>query len=104
MKLYWGPHTCAIGTHILLEEVGAVYETEKIDVNGLFPSNPDAEARVIEVIEYVEGTVHGQGFARIFKPAKLEPQDLLHGKVMARLAWENRLSRRKGPQWYKRHL
>lgn len=34
MKLYWGPHTCAIGIHILLEELGAAYETEKIDVAG----------------------------------------------------------------------
>ena len=22
MKLFWGPHTCAIGIHILLEEIG----------------------------------------------------------------------------------
>ena len=29
MKLYWGTHTCAIGTHILLEEIGKPYETEK---------------------------------------------------------------------------
>jgi glutathione S-transferase len=34
MKLYWGPHTCAIGTHILLEEIGRPYEVEKIDVAG----------------------------------------------------------------------
>lgn len=34
MKLYWGPHTCAIGIHILLEEIGRAYETEKIDVQG----------------------------------------------------------------------
>ena len=34
MKLHWGPHTCAIGIHILLEETGRAYETEKIDVGG----------------------------------------------------------------------
>ena len=34
MKLYWGPHTCAIGTHVLLEEIGRPYEAEKIDVAG----------------------------------------------------------------------
>jgi glutathione S-transferase len=34
MKLYWGPHTCAIGTHILLEEIGRPYAAEKIDVAG----------------------------------------------------------------------
>ena len=27
MNLYWGPHTCAIGIHVLLEEIGAPYET-----------------------------------------------------------------------------
>ena len=34
MKLFWGPHTCAIGSHILLEESGKPYETEKLDVSG----------------------------------------------------------------------
>lgn len=34
MKLYWGPHTCALGTHILLEEMGRAYQAEKIDVAG----------------------------------------------------------------------
>ena len=127
MKLYWGPHTCAIGIHVLLEEIGAPYETERIDVSGgateapafrainpkgkvptlvrddgavltefgaiatwlarthpaagLIPDDVDAEARAIEVMEYVEGTIHGQGFGRIFKPAKFEPQDVVHGKL-----------------------
>lgn len=115
MKLYWGPHTCAIGIHILLEEVHATYQTAKLDVAGgatqkpdflainpkgkvptlvrddgsvltefgaiatwlarsfpdagLTPANPESEARGTEILEYVEGTVHGQGFARLFKPA-----------------------------------
>jgi glutathione S-transferase len=127
MKLYWGPHTCAIGIHILLEEAGANYETEVIDVSGggtekpeflsinpkgkvpvlirddgtrltefgaiagwiarrfpeagLQPSDAESEARATEIMEYVEGTIHGQGFSRIFKPARFEPQDLLHGKA-----------------------
>lgn len=34
MKLYWGPHTCAIGTHVLLEEIGEPYEAKKIDAAG----------------------------------------------------------------------
>jgi glutathione S-transferase len=34
LKLYWGPYTCAIGTHIMLEEIGKPYETEKLDVAG----------------------------------------------------------------------
>ncbi len=119
MKLYWGPHTCALGIQILLEEVGRPYEAEQIDVAGgathtpaflrinskgkvptlirddgsvltefgaiatwlartntqkaLIPDDPDSEARMIEVLEYVEGTVHGQGFSRIFAPARYAP-------------------------------
>ena len=127
MKLYWGPHTCAIGIHILLEEVGATYQAEQIDVAGgateqpaflainpkgkvpalvrddgsvltefgaiatwigrtfpdadLVPSDPEAEARTIELLEYVEGTVHGQGFTRLFMPERFEPQDVVHTKL-----------------------
>jgi glutathione S-transferase len=119
MKLYWGPHTCAIGIHILLEEVGARYETCQIDVAGgathhaeflainpkgkvptmvlddgsiltefgaiatwlgrnypaakLLPEGRVAEARATEMLEYVEGTVHGQGFARLFQPENYDP-------------------------------
>lgn len=31
LKLYFAPHTCALATHIVLEEVGADYSTAKID-------------------------------------------------------------------------
>lgn len=124
MKLYWGPHTCAIGIHILLEEIGAPYETEKLDVSGgathepaflavnpkgkvpalvrddgsvltefsavatwlarmhpdakLIPADAEGEARTIETMAYVEGTIHGQGFGRLFMPERFEPQDAVH--------------------------
>ncbi len=124
MKLYWGPHTCAIGIHILLEEIGKPYDTEKLDVAGgdthkppfqtinpkgkvptlvrddgsvltefgaiatwlartnreadLLAEDADGEARTAEIMEYVEGTVHGQGFARVFMPKRFEPQDVVH--------------------------
>ena len=127
MKLYWGPHTCAIGIHILLEELGAHYETEKIDVEGgatheapflavnpkgkvpalvrddgtvltefgaiatwlarmrsemdLLPDDREIEARIFETMAYVEGTIHGQGFGRIFSPEHFEPQDIVHQTV-----------------------
>jgi len=29
--LYWTPHTCALATHIVLEEAGAPYDTVRID-------------------------------------------------------------------------
>ena len=124
MKLYWGPNTCAIGIHLLLEEIGVSYETERIDVSGgatrkppfssvnpkgrvpvlvrddgtvltefgaiatwlarthaeagLLPDDAEGEARVVETLEYIEGTIHGQGFARIFSPATFGPQDVVH--------------------------
>lgn len=34
LTLYWGPGTCAIGIHVLLEELGRPYRTVKIDVHG----------------------------------------------------------------------
>ena len=34
MKLYWGPHSCAIGIHVLLEEIGKPYDLEEVDVMG----------------------------------------------------------------------
>ncbi len=127
MKLYWGPHTCAIGIHVLLEEIGKPYELEKLDVAGgetrkppflqvnpkgkvpalardggsvitefgaiaswLADTNPekklvadDAEGKrkTIEVLDYVVGTVHSQGFGRIFNPQRFEPQDFVHEKL-----------------------
>ncbi len=114
MKLYWGPHTCAIGIHVLLEELGRPYEAEKVDVagsathgaafqsvnpkgkvptlvrddgtvltefgaiatwlactdakRGWYPADADTEARMVETLDYVEGTIHGQGYARISHP------------------------------------
>ncbi len=127
MKLYWGLHTCAIGIHVLLEEIGTPYELEEIDVEGgesrkppfidlnpkgkvpllvrddgstlteygaiatwlartnperdLLPHDPETEARCLEVMDYVVGTLHGQAFARIFMPAKFEPPDVVHGTL-----------------------
>ena len=34
MKLYWGKHTCAIGIHLILEEIGVPYELEEVDIEG----------------------------------------------------------------------
>ena len=127
MKLYWGPHTCAIGIHVLLEEIGRPFETEEVDVQGgathrppfsgvnpkgkvptlvrddgtvltefaaiatwlarsdpdrqLLPADIEGEARTVEIMAYVEGTIHGQGYARIFMPRRFEPQDIVHQTV-----------------------
>jgi glutathione S-transferase len=36
----------------------------------LLPGDPDGDAHVIELMDYVVGTIHGQGFARIFTTDK----------------------------------
>lgn len=124
MKFFWGPHTCAIGIHILLEEIGIPYDSVKMDVaggetgrepftainpkgkvptlvrddgtvmteygaiatwlartnpdKGLIPADPEAERQGIEIMDYAIGTLHLQGFGRLFKTANYEPQDILH--------------------------
>jgi glutathione S-transferase len=122
MKLYWAPHTCAIGTHILLEEIGRPYETERLEVKAiteppfrainpkgkvptlrrddgsilteygviaywlansfpeahLTPDDDESVTRMSEMMDYAVGTVHMQGFARIFMPQRFEPQDMVH--------------------------
>lgn len=129
MKLYWGPRSCAIGIHVLLQEIGRPYETEMLDMqNGahlrppfseinpkskvptllrddgsvlteygaiatwlaranpeknLLPADPEGEARVVEVMDYVTGTLHMQGFARIFRPGRFVPDEALHDRVQA---------------------
>lgn len=34
MKLYYAPGACSLGIHVLLEEIGAPYEAEAIDLRG----------------------------------------------------------------------
>ncbi|WCT74659.1 glutathione S-transferase family protein [Sphingomonas naphthae] len=45
---------------------------------GLLPRDPESGARVAEMIAYVEGTIHGQGYGRLMRPDLFEPQDALH--------------------------
>lgn len=49
----------------------------------LLPGDPDNDARVIEVMGYVVGTVHGQGFTRIFTTEKFAPSETGHDAVKA---------------------
>jgi glutathione S-transferase len=41
----------------------------------LLPGDPDGDARTIELMDYVVGTVHGQGFARIFTTDRFAPNE-----------------------------
>lgn len=40
---------------------------------GLIPSDLETELRAYEAMEYAVGTMHGQGFARIFRPGNFGP-------------------------------
>ena len=50
----------------------------------LLPEYPDGEARVLEVMDYAVGTLHGQGFARIFITDTFTPSAADHAAVQAR--------------------
>jgi glutathione S-transferase len=52
----------------------------------LLADDPEEEARVIEPLSYIEGTLHGQGFARIFAPASFAPQGLVPNTIGLALA------------------
>jgi len=41
----------------------------------LLPGDPDGDARVIELMDYVVGTLHGQGFTRIFTTDRFTPNE-----------------------------
>lgn len=48
----------------------------------LIPEDPDDAARIIELMDFVVGTLHGQGFLRIFVPEKFssDPAHFTHVK------------------------
>lgn len=108
------PGSCSTGIHILLEEIGLIFEVYVIDLLGeeqysqgylainpkatiptlvrddgraltefqaiawwlgrtypqhkLIPDTPDQEAQMLEVMNYVVNTLHGEGFKRFFVP------------------------------------
>jgi glutathione S-transferase len=39
----------------------------------LLPGDADGDAQIIELMDFVVGTIHGQGFIRIFVPEKFSP-------------------------------
>lgn len=50
----------------------------------LLPDDVDGEARVIEAMDYAVGTIHMQGFARIFTTAHFTPSEADHEAVKHR--------------------
>ncbi len=51
---------------------------------GLLSDNLEDEVRILEVMDYVVGTIHMQGFARIFTIDKFAPNEADHQAVMRR--------------------
>lgn len=50
----------------------------------LLPTDPAGDARVIEIMDYVVGTIHGQGYTRIFTTDNYTPNEADHAAVKAR--------------------
>lgn len=50
----------------------------------LLPGDPDGDAQVIETLDYVVGTIHGQGYTRIFTTGNFTPNEADHEAVKAR--------------------
>ncbi|HNF63635.1 MAG TPA: glutathione S-transferase N-terminal domain-containing protein [Rhodocyclaceae bacterium] len=130
VKFYMTPGSCSTGIHILLEEVGAVFEVYIVNLpagdhlkadyvalnpkstipvlvrkdgtaltefqaiawwlarqypkRSLLPDDAEGEVRVLEVMDYVVGTIHGQGFTRIFTTPNFTPSPADHPVVQAR--------------------
>lgn len=130
MKFYMTPGSCSTGIHILLEEVGAVFEAYIVNLpagdhlkpdylainpkgtiptlvrndgtaitefqaiawwlarqyprRGLLPTDAEGEVRVLEAMNHAVGTIHGQGFTRIFTTANVTPNPADHDAVQAR--------------------
>jgi glutathione S-transferase len=52
--------------------------------SGLLPADPAAEARALELMDYVIGTMHMQGFARMARPGNFTPNEADQPQVQAR--------------------
>lgn len=52
--------------------------------SGLLPEDAEGEVRVIEAMDYVVGTIHGQGYTRIFTTAHYTNNEAEHATIQAR--------------------
>ncbi|HBK04964.1 MAG TPA: glutathione S-transferase [Acetobacteraceae bacterium] len=130
MKLYYAPGACSIGIHVLLEEIGKPYETERVNLQqgehfkppfiavnpkskvptlakddgsvlteypaiaywlaktnpfaDLLPDDIDAQAKALELMDYVIATIHMQGFGRQFRSGNFTPSAADEETVKAR--------------------
>ena len=70
----------------VLTEFGAIatWIARKNPQAAMIPADPDAEARAIEAMDYLVGTVHMQGFTRISRPGNFSPNEADKEAVQAR--------------------
>jgi glutathione S-transferase len=50
---------------------------------GLIPQDPETDLRAMEVMEYCVGTIHSQGFTRLFRTERFAPSPSDHEAVKA---------------------
>ncbi len=70
----------------VLTEFGAIatYLARMNADKDLLPTDPEAEVRVLEAMDYIVGTMHMQGFGRMFRPGGFAPSEADHDTVKAR--------------------
>ncbi len=51
---------------------------------GLLPTDPEAELRGAEAMDFCVATIHMQGFSRLFRPSNFAPNEADHDAVKAR--------------------
>jgi glutathione S-transferase len=51
---------------------------------GLLPTDPEAELRGAEAMDFCVATIHMQGFSRLFRPSNFAPSEADHDAVKAR--------------------
>jgi glutathione S-transferase len=135
MKLIYSPGACSLGIHVILEEIGQPFETQRVSTRdgsvhkpefiainpkskvptlirddgsvltefqtmafwlarahpaaALIPDDLEGQARTLEMLDYICGTIHPQGFTRQFRPANFardeddQPRVIAQGKAMA---------------------
>ena len=62
----------------------AYWLARKYPKAGILPGDPELDSKAIEYMDYVVGTLHGQGFARIFTTEKFASNEADHEAVKAR--------------------
>jgi len=72
------------GSVITEYPVIATYLARTNPAANLLPTDPEAELRGAEAMDYCVATLHMQGFSRMFRPANFAPSEADHDAVKAR--------------------